>query len=247
MNNFNQPPQSTHSNPAKYKTSLCKHFQSQKGCSFGEKCQFAHGINELRTQPGVNPFMNQMRTQTKKGTNSQNYKIVKCKYFERDGTCRYGTLCSFAHGESELRKKSDNIMNTPDRMMEPMPMFFNQGYMPPQFDQNMMMRGIPNMPNMPNLLNMLNMPNMPNMMNMPNMSNMSNMPDMSNMPNMMNMPNMSNMPNMPNMPDNEMMKSLNMFMMQNQMDPMEMINKPENQPQKDQKEGNSEGDDNKDK
>lgn len=97
--NFGQMPATMHTNPAKYKTMLCKHYSSQKGCSFGDKCQFAHGPQELRSPPGgMNQMMpNQMRQQQKRGPNPQNYKIVKCKYFERDGTCRYGTLCSFAH------------------------------------------------------------------------------------------------------------------------------------------------------
>ena len=40
-------------NPQKYKTMLCKHFSSPKGCSFGDKCQFAHGVNDLRTSNGL--------------------------------------------------------------------------------------------------------------------------------------------------------------------------------------------------
>jgi len=35
-------------NQSKYKTMLCKHFETNKGCSFGDKCQFAHGADELR-------------------------------------------------------------------------------------------------------------------------------------------------------------------------------------------------------
>lgn len=35
-------------NASKYKTMLCKHFETNKGCSFGDKCQFAHGAAELR-------------------------------------------------------------------------------------------------------------------------------------------------------------------------------------------------------
>lgn len=145
--NFSQLPASTHNNPAKYKTMLCKHFSSPKGCSFGEKCQFAHGMAELRSQGGNNPMMGgQMRPQQKRGPNPQNYKIVKCKYFERDGTCRYGTLCSFAHGDAELRKKSDNIMlQGGDMMMDQMPMYMpnmKSPYMGAPFDPSFMMPGM---------------------------------------------------------------------------------------------------------
>ena len=41
--------------------------------------------------------------------NALNYKIVKCKNYEKDGTCKYGAHCTFAHGDSEIRNKNDNL------------------------------------------------------------------------------------------------------------------------------------------
>ena len=41
--------------------------------------------------------------------NPLNYKIVKCKNWEKDKTCKYGVHCTFAHGDSELRNKADNL------------------------------------------------------------------------------------------------------------------------------------------
>lgn len=80
----------------------------------------------------------------KKGPNLQNYKIVKCKYWEKDGTCRYGTLCTFAHGDTEMRTKTDNLLLNQGQMgfydpgMQMMP-----GMMPPmqggQMDPNFAM------------------------------------------------------------------------------------------------------------
>ena len=35
---------------------------------------------------------------------------MKCKYWEKDGTCRYGTLCTFAHGDQDLRTKTENLL-----------------------------------------------------------------------------------------------------------------------------------------
>ena len=38
----------------KYKTILCKHYDTPKGCVYKEKCQFAHGIQELRNGGNFN-------------------------------------------------------------------------------------------------------------------------------------------------------------------------------------------------
>ena len=43
--------------------------------------------------------------------NPLNFKIVKCKNFEKDGTCKYGSHCTFAHGDNDLRSKADNYTN----------------------------------------------------------------------------------------------------------------------------------------
>ena len=37
-----------------YKTSLCKNYMESGICSFGTKCNFAHGPMELRSPPGGN-------------------------------------------------------------------------------------------------------------------------------------------------------------------------------------------------
>ena len=41
------------SNP-KYKTSLCKKFETGKGCPYGDRCQFAHGEQELHLYSSQN-------------------------------------------------------------------------------------------------------------------------------------------------------------------------------------------------
>ena len=93
--NFNQP---ILPNMNKYKTMLCKHFETNKGCSFGDKCQFAHGASELRSNINNVDYLFQIifqqnfpqekqiiiqNMQIKKGPNPQNFKIVKCKYWEK--------------------------------------------------------------------------------------------------------------------------------------------------------------------
>ncbi len=106
----------------RYKTTLCKHFNSPQGCSYGDKCQFAHGNIELRLNNNQGFPQMGMADAGKKMQNSMlNYKIVKCKNWEKDGTCKYGAHCTFAHGDKELRNKSQNLyqMNSP-MMMIPM-------------------------------------------------------------------------------------------------------------------------------
>ena len=160
---LSQPPQT---NPAKYKTMLCKHFSSTKGCSFGDKCQFAHGIIELRQPNRINE-----NDGKKKGPILENYKIVKCKFWEKDHTCKYGSLCTFAHGNEELRTKSDNIAYAQNEQIN------NQMY---PMMQNPFLIGFD--PNVMNNMNMINYPD-PNIMNnmflgMNNVNNMNVNPNL---------------------------------------------------------------------
>lgn len=41
----------------KFKTMLCKHFETPKGCVYKDKCQFAHGAFELKSVVNVNFFI----------------------------------------------------------------------------------------------------------------------------------------------------------------------------------------------
>ena len=59
----------------------------------------------------MNPFMEKAQN------NIINYKIVKCKNFEKDGTCKYGQHCTFAHGDKDLRNKSENMFQASNQMM----------------------------------------------------------------------------------------------------------------------------------
>jgi hypothetical protein len=167
---------------------LCKHFETSKGCAFKDKCQFAHGLADLRSSSGsVRYIYNQLfqtthttHTQlyqqkqqidpTKKGPNPQNYKIVKCKYWEKEGTCRYGTLCTFAHGDTEIRTKTDNSMLTQPQMG-----YYDQNVQIPNSDMNQL-QGMQNMPGMVdpmfsafNMMNPYAMGFDPNMMMNPNL------------------------------------------------------------------------------
>ena len=64
---------------------------------------------------------------SKQQNNLVNYKIVKCKNWDKDGTCKYGAHCTFAHGDAELRNKTDNLYQFNPQMQFMMPMMIPQG------------------------------------------------------------------------------------------------------------------------
>lgn len=70
----------------RYKTELCRPFEEAGECKYGEKCQFAHGMHELRN----------LQRHPK-------YKTELCRTFHSSGFCPYGPRCHFVHNEEEAR------------------------------------------------------------------------------------------------------------------------------------------------
>ena len=145
---------------------LCKHFNTPQGCSYGEKCQFAHGERELKHVDGNIMNQNYMMQMNNKQKDAINYKIVKCKNWEKDKTCKYGAHCTFAHGDSELRNKSENLLQMQTNMgiglMFPPPMMMDMNTM---MQMNPQMQGMQVIPINPSQMMNMGMP-MPNdMMN----------------------------------------------------------------------------------
>ena len=135
-------------NNIRYKTALCRHFDTPQGCSYGEKCQFAHGINELKQIDKNMMAQNPMQAMDNKQKNILNYKIVKCKNWEKDKSCKYGAHCTYAHGEEELRNKADNLyqMNPTFPLMMPIitnPQNMDMSQIPQFMPNNQFMMPIP--------------------------------------------------------------------------------------------------------
>ncbi len=42
----------------KYKVATCKHYNTNIGCIYGDKCQFAHGEHELQMKVSLNTAEN---------------------------------------------------------------------------------------------------------------------------------------------------------------------------------------------
>lgn len=65
-----------------YKTELCESFTTKGHCKYGNKCQFAHGLNELKLKP-----------------RSNNFRTKPCINWTKLGYCPYGKRCCFKHGD----------------------------------------------------------------------------------------------------------------------------------------------------
>ncbi|XP_057809272.1 zinc finger CCCH domain-containing protein 14-like [Salvia miltiorrhiza] len=69
------------------KTELCNKWQETGACPYGENCQFAHGINELR------PVIRHPR-----------YKTEVCRMVLAGDVCPYGHRCHFRHSLTEQER-----------------------------------------------------------------------------------------------------------------------------------------------
>lgn len=74
-------------NSSRYKTELCRPFEENGTCKYGDKCQFAHGMQELRN----------LQRHPK-------YKTELCRTYHTTGLCPYGPRCHFIHNSEETKK-----------------------------------------------------------------------------------------------------------------------------------------------
>lgn len=76
-------------NTSRYKTEMCRPFQENGTCKYGDKCQFAHGMPELRNI-----------------SRHPKYKTDLCRTYHSVGFCPYGPRCHFIHNLEELKPSS---------------------------------------------------------------------------------------------------------------------------------------------
>lgn len=79
-------------NTSRYKTELCRPFEEAGECKYGDKCQFAHGMQELRN----------LQRHPK-------YKTELCRTFHSVGFCPYGPRCHFVHNAEEARNHNRSV------------------------------------------------------------------------------------------------------------------------------------------
>lgn len=75
-------------NQGMVKTELCNKWQESGACPYGDNCQFAHGVRELR------PVMRHPR-----------YKTQICRMVLTGGTCPYGHRCHFRHSLNDRQHR----------------------------------------------------------------------------------------------------------------------------------------------
>mmetsp|Transcript_8826 Transcript_8826/g.9936 ORF Transcript_8826/g.9936 Transcript_8826/m.9936 type:complete len:220 (+) Transcript_8826:19-678(+) len=66
---------------SKFKTEMCKFWESKGSCPYGKRCAFAHGDLEKRY----------------KGIQKERKVPVKCVNFHQHGYCSYGRRCQYIH------------------------------------------------------------------------------------------------------------------------------------------------------
>lgn len=79
---------------AKYKTEMCKNWIEIGTCRYGQKCQFAHGPEELGTQG--------LPKEAIGGGGVNLYRSKPCQSFNSTLICVYGQRCLFAHEDREF-------------------------------------------------------------------------------------------------------------------------------------------------
>jgi hypothetical protein len=85
-----------------YKSSLCKNFMEGGECSYGPKCNFAHGPMEIRSVASQ-PMMPAGTQGGSPGGMNPMFKTSMCHNMMNEGNCMKGMMCKFAHSPTELR------------------------------------------------------------------------------------------------------------------------------------------------
>ncbi|XP_022901725.1 protein TIS11 [Onthophagus taurus] len=81
-------------NTSRYKTELCRPYEEFGVCKYGDKCQFAHGVAELRSL-----------------ARHPKYKTELCRTYHTVGFCPYGPRCHFVHNQDEVLQQHGRVQH----------------------------------------------------------------------------------------------------------------------------------------
>ncbi|KAJ8280924.1 hypothetical protein GJAV_G00061070 [Gymnothorax javanicus] len=113
------------SSSSRYKTELCRTFAESGACKYGGKCQFAHGVEELRDL-----------------SRHPKYKTEPCRTFHTIGYCPYGIRCHFVHNNEDDLGSARSLPPAQPRTTR----------RPPLLRQSISFAGFPSVPLLPELL-----------------------------------------------------------------------------------------------
>ncbi|WAR20173.1 TISB-like protein [Mya arenaria] len=119
LNNQQQQQQQKQAvNSSRYKTELCRPFEESGHCKYADKCQFAHGMHELK----------QLNRHPK-------YKTELCRTFHSKGFCPYGPRCNFVHNDDLSNMNEQNNRMT-SQTQQPATQQYFQHISPPSLSQS---------------------------------------------------------------------------------------------------------------
>lgn len=123
---------SVSSSSSRYKTELCRSFTESGLCKYGGKCQFAHGLDELRDL-----------------NRHPKYKTEPCRTFHTIGFCPYGIRCHFVHNNEEEKKHSFSRSSSSSSSSSSIPLqppSSFRSHRPPLVRQSFSFAGFPSSP-----------------------------------------------------------------------------------------------------
>ncbi|XP_061137795.1 mRNA decay activator protein ZFP36L1-like isoform X1 [Syngnathus typhle] len=118
---------STSSTTTRYKTELCRSFTENGTCKYGGKCQFAHGVEELRDL-----------------SRHPKYKTEPCRTFHTIGFCPYGIRCHFVHNNEE--EKNHMSRSSSSSSFAPLSLPSARSHRVPLIRQSVSFAGFPSAP-----------------------------------------------------------------------------------------------------
>lgn len=127
---------SVSSSSSRYKTELCRSFTESGLCKYGGKCQFAHGMDELRDL-----------------NRHPKYKTEPCRTFHTIGFCPYGMRCHFVHNNEEEKKHASfsrsSSSSSSSSSITQQPPSSSRLHRPPLVRQSFSFAGFPSAPQQP--------------------------------------------------------------------------------------------------